>query len=85
MGAFILVTPLRAPESGSSLDDSLPAAWLPEKTPAERQQIISQLRAIEVKWARRCLFALIILIATVAVVGTTTWGIIKITRGLQSL
>lgn len=79
MGAAILLTPLRQPESSS-----LPASWLPEKTPAERQQIISRLRTIEVKWARRCLFALLILIVAVAGIGATVWGVLKLTHGLQS-
>ncbi|KAE9411402.1 hypothetical protein BT96DRAFT_789954, partial [Gymnopus androsaceus JB14] len=74
MGACILLTPLSPPTAPES--SSLPASWLPEKTPAERQQIISRLRTIEVKWARRCLFALLILIVAVAGIGATVWGIL---------
>ncbi|KAJ3748818.1 hypothetical protein DFH05DRAFT_1439159 [Lentinula detonsa] len=88
MGALILLTPLRAPEdsysSSSSSTSSLPAAWLPEKTPAEKQQIISTMRSVEVKWAWRCFIALCILIFSVAAIVSLAWGILKVTRGLQS-
>ncbi|KAJ3883557.1 hypothetical protein F5051DRAFT_493685 [Lentinula edodes] len=85
MGALILLTPLRAPEpSSSSSSSSLPAAWLPEKTSAEKQQIVSRMRSVEVKWARRCLTALCILIVSVVAIVATTWGILKVTRGSQS-
>ncbi|KAJ3758196.1 hypothetical protein EV360DRAFT_94799 [Lentinula raphanica] len=76
MGALILLTPLRAPEPSSS--STLPVAWLPEKTPAEKQQIISRLRSAEIKWAWRCLIALCILLVAVAVIVTITWGILKV-------
>ncbi|KAJ4483337.1 hypothetical protein J3R30DRAFT_3447740 [Lentinula aciculospora] len=92
MGALILLTPLRAPEpsltsfsspSSASSDSSLPAAWLPEKTPAEKQQIISRMRSVEVKWAWRCLIALCIFLVSVVAIVATTWGIIKITQKLS--
>jgi hypothetical protein len=57
-GAFILLSPLREPPSTS---DSIPA-WMPEKTEEERQQIIANIREVELKWARRCLWAFVILI-----------------------
>ncbi|KAJ3724581.1 hypothetical protein C8R42DRAFT_708652 [Lentinula raphanica] len=76
MGALILLTPLRAPEPSSS--STLPVAWLPEKTPAEKQQIISRMRSAEIKWAWRCLIALCILLVAVAAIVTVTWGILKV-------
>ncbi|KIK67341.1 hypothetical protein GYMLUDRAFT_105917, partial [Collybiopsis luxurians FD-317 M1] len=75
MGSLILLTPLRAPECPS--DSSLPASWLPEKTPAEREHIISKMRAVEVKWARRCLTALAIFVLVTVAIVVTTWGILK--------
>ncbi|KAF9070576.1 hypothetical protein BDP27DRAFT_1419817 [Rhodocollybia butyracea] len=100
MGAFILLSPLRAPESSlppppsslssssSSADassaSSLPASWLPEKTPAERELIVSKMRSVEVKWAKRCLYALCILGATLVAVGLTIWAVLRISRGLEA-
>lgn len=56
-GAFILVSPLRAPED-----------WELEKTEAERQELIAVMRRTEMKWARRCLLALVILCVAIAVI-----------------
>jgi len=65
-GAFILFSPLREPPAAS---DSVPA-WMPEKTEAERLQIIAEMRKVELKWARRSLYALLvtIVLATAAAV-----------------
>ncbi|KAJ7220132.1 hypothetical protein GGX14DRAFT_585730 [Mycena pura] len=70
LGVVILLSPLRAPPP-----DTTPGAWLPEKTDAERQLIIKRLRTVELKWARRCLFALIALIHVIiaVVIGVVTW------------
>ncbi|KAJ6630949.1 hypothetical protein B0H10DRAFT_1773144 [Mycena sp. CBHHK59/15] len=70
MGVIILLSPLRAPAPANT-----PGAWLPEKTEAERQLIIARMRTVELKWARRCLYALLALIHVViaVVIGVVTW------------
>ncbi|KAF7330270.1 hypothetical protein MVEN_02464900 [Mycena venus] len=70
MGVFILLSPLRAPTPANT-----PGAWLPEKTDAERQLIIKRMRTVELKWARRCLYALLALIHVIIaiVIGVVTW------------
>ncbi|PPQ64970.1 hypothetical protein CVT24_008158 [Panaeolus cyanescens] len=55
-GAFILLSPLREPPA--TTDDT--PAWMPEKTEAEKQAIIEKIRNVELKWAKRCLAALVI-------------------------
>ena len=57
-GSLILLSPLRAPED-----------WEPSKPEYERQELIESMRRTEIKWARRCLGALIIFsLITIAVV-----------------
>ncbi|KAF9530678.1 hypothetical protein CPB83DRAFT_738531, partial [Crepidotus variabilis] len=63
-GAFILLSPLREPPTAS---DSAPS-WMPEKTEEERQRIIADIREVELKWARRCLYAFLTL-TTLATTG----------------
>ncbi|KAJ7116442.1 hypothetical protein C8R44DRAFT_879812 [Mycena epipterygia] len=74
MGVIILLSPLRAPAPANT-----PGAWLPEKTDAERQLIIQRMRTVELKWARRCLYALLALIHIViaVVIGVVTWHALK--------
>ncbi|KAF8151724.1 hypothetical protein B0H34DRAFT_862103 [Crassisporium funariophilum] len=72
-GAFILLSPLREPQSTS---DSVPA-WMPEKTEAERQQIIAEMRQVELKWAHRSLYALIILIVLALGTGVAAWALLR--------
>lgn len=71
MGAWILWSPLRAPSNESDAE----LAWMPEKTEAERQKIIENMRAAEVKWAYRCLWALLILILLGTIGGIAAWAI----------
>ncbi|TFK75117.1 hypothetical protein BDN72DRAFT_811302 [Pluteus cervinus] len=71
LGALILASPLREPAPTAS------GSWLPEKTEEERQQIILQMREVEVKWALRCLFALFILIAVGVAFGLAAWFYLK--------
>ncbi|OSD08189.1 hypothetical protein PYCCODRAFT_1358373 [Trametes coccinea BRFM310] len=59
-GAFILLSPLQAP-----------ADWETSKPEYERQEIIESMRRTEVKWAKRCLVALLITILLVAAIATT--------------
>ena len=48
-GAFILLSPLHAPED-----------WEESKPEFVRQELIESMRRTELKWARRCLYALIV-------------------------
>lgn len=58
-GAFILISPLRAPED-----------WELTKTEGEREELIQSMRRTEMKWAKRCLiaFSVLALIVTAIVV-----------------
>ena len=72
-GAFILLSPLREPPATS---DEVPA-WMPEKTEAERQQIIAEMRKVELKWARRSLFALLMTITLAISAGVAAWVLMR--------
>jgi len=50
---------------------------MPEKTEAERQQIIAEIRTVEVKWAKRCLWAILILIIVSAVAAVSAWAVMR--------
>ncbi|KAI0707971.1 hypothetical protein C8Q76DRAFT_860148 [Earliella scabrosa] len=65
-GAFILLSPLRAPED-----------WETTKPEYERQELIESMRRTELKWAKRCLYALIITILLVAII---VLGVVFATR-----
>jgi len=71
MGALILVSPLRAPPPTPSY------SWLPDKTESERQAVINKMRAEEVKWAWRCLFALLVLVIVAVVIAVSVWAVLK--------
>ncbi|KAK0498900.1 hypothetical protein EDD18DRAFT_54750 [Armillaria luteobubalina] len=71
MGAFILLSPLHEPEPEPS------DAWLPDKTDAEKQLIISRLRKAELKWARRSLFAFVLLVIVAVAGGLAAWAITR--------
>ena len=73
-GAFILLSPLREPPTSTS--DSVPT-WMPEKTESERQQIIAEMRKVELKWARRSLIALLITIFLAIAAGVTAWALVR--------
>jgi hypothetical protein len=47
--------------------------WLPEKTEAEKKEILQKMRAAEVKWAKRCLAALVVLLGVGATSGLLVW------------
>ncbi|KAJ7880970.1 hypothetical protein B0H14DRAFT_2435426 [Mycena olivaceomarginata] len=70
-GIIILLSPLRAPAATPS------AAWLPEKMDAERQVIINRMRTAELKWAKRCLYALVTLLVVAAVISVAVWAILR--------
>ncbi|TRM64420.1 hypothetical protein BD626DRAFT_491755 [Schizophyllum amplum] len=71
IGSCILLTPLTAPAAPS--DEDVEAAWMPEKTAEERARIVAHIRSVEVKWAKRCLYAFIALILLGAVAGIAGW------------
>lgn len=50
LGALILASPLRAPVD-----------FEPTKTDAERQELVGAMRKVELKWAKRCAWALVVL------------------------
>ncbi len=54
-GALILLSPLRAPSD-----------WEEEKPESERAELIESMRRTEVRWARRCLVALVVFVLAVA-------------------
>ncbi|KIY49214.1 hypothetical protein FISHEDRAFT_23881, partial [Fistulina hepatica ATCC 64428] len=70
MGAFILNSPLTMPPPE---EDGTPS-WLPEKTDAERQELLHEMRHVEVKWAKRCLYALLGLVVLIAAVAVAVWA-----------
>ncbi|KAI0646466.1 hypothetical protein C8Q79DRAFT_962780 [Trametes meyenii] len=59
-GAFILMSPLQAPPD-----------WETTKPEYERQEMIESMRRTEVKWARRCLVALLVVCLAAAAVVLT--------------
>ena len=64
-GAFILLSPLQAPED-----------WESGKPEMERQELLASMRRTEMKWARRCLYALVLLsLLVVAVVVAVLMGL----------
>lgn len=72
IGAFILLSPLRPPPQKIN-EEGLPAIWLPEKTEVERLEILERMRTVEVKWARRCLWALLSLFLAVFIACMAFW------------
>lgn len=76
LGACLLLSPLRAPPTRVN-EEGMPAAWLPEKTEAERQDIIDRMRTVEVKWARRCLWALLVLLLVLSIGALACWMLLR--------
>ncbi|KAJ6466541.1 hypothetical protein C8R47DRAFT_1153613 [Mycena vitilis] len=72
MGVIVLLSPLRAPPAATPS-----AAWLPEKTDAERQVIINRMRTAELKWAKRCLYALTAFVLVAVVVALAIWAVMR--------
>ncbi|KAF9008147.1 hypothetical protein BDZ89DRAFT_1079150 [Hymenopellis radicata] len=69
LGIFILFSPLRAPDATG--------AWLPDKTDAEKQVVIDRIRTAEIKWARRCLVALLVVTLFGIVAGVSIWAALR--------
>ncbi|KAJ7183188.1 hypothetical protein C8R46DRAFT_1066212 [Mycena filopes] len=72
MGVVILMSPLRAPPAATPS-----AAWLPEKTEAERQVLIDRMRTAELKWAKRCLYALLVLVLVAVIISLAAWATLR--------
>ncbi|KAK7461976.1 hypothetical protein VKT23_008408 [Stygiomarasmius scandens] len=79
LGALILSSPLRMPDTSTSSDPSS-SSWLPDKSEDEKKEILGKMRATEVKWAKRCFVALIVLfvacgcVVLVALCVHKSWG-----------
>ncbi|KAH6901508.1 hypothetical protein BKA70DRAFT_1308869 [Coprinopsis sp. MPI-PUGE-AT-0042] len=71
-GAFILISPLREPPS-----NEVSPTWMPEKTEAERQAFIDHMRKAELKWAKRCLWALLTLVTLALIGGLAAWMLLR--------
>ncbi|KAI0777264.1 hypothetical protein BD413DRAFT_601726 [Trametes elegans] len=65
-GAFILLSPLEAPSD-----------WESSKPEYERQEIIESMRRTEIKWAKRCLWALLATALVAAAVITIALLVMK--------
>ena len=63
IGSIILCVPLRAP-----------AEWEPTKSREERAELITHMRQTEVRWAKRCLIALVFLIISIFLIALTIWS-----------
>ena len=50
---------------------------MPEKTEEERQQIIADIRKVELKWARRCLYAFLAVGVLVTAASVTAWLVLR--------
>jgi len=62
MGIAILLSPLRTP-----------ADWGIDKTEEERATVLKHLRAEEVKWAKKCLWATLVLLVVLGLVGVAIY------------
>ncbi|TDL24521.1 hypothetical protein BD410DRAFT_896723 [Rickenella mellea] len=69
LGALILLIPLSAPTT-----------WLPTKSAAERAAVVQRVRVAEVKWAKRSLTALCVLLV---IAGLATAISVSIMRNMQ--
>lgn len=76
LGACVLMSELQTPEA-PSFDEPEHLAWLPDKTQAERDAIVQEMRRVELKWARRCLAASVIFCALLLVGGLLIWAVLN--------
>ncbi|KAG6331811.1 hypothetical protein ID866_7279 [Astraeus odoratus] len=66
LGAIILVSPLNAP-----------ADFEPEKSDAERREVVQLMRTTELRWARRCAWALLVLLVVLGTVAGVVAAVMK--------
>jgi hypothetical protein len=62
MGIAILMSPLQIPDD-----------WETGKTEDERAAVLARLRADEVKWGWRCLWATVVLVCVLGIVGAVIY------------
>lgn len=72
IGAWILWSPPRAFNNHSGIETT----WMADKTELECQSIIGEMRRAEVRWALRCIWALLILILLGICSGIMTWVVL---------
>ena len=51
---------------------------MPETTEGERKEIIAILREVELKWAKRCLCAILILTVFAVLGGVSAWAVLHL-------
>ncbi|EPQ53537.1 hypothetical protein GLOTRDRAFT_45136 [Gloeophyllum trabeum ATCC 11539] len=56
---------------------SAPAEWHAEKPEMERQELLNIMRRTEVRWAKRCAFALVLLLLVVGVAVGVGFGVMR--------
>ncbi|KAI6142620.1 hypothetical protein BKA82DRAFT_741431 [Pisolithus tinctorius] len=66
LGAMILLSPLHAP-----------AEFEPTKPEADRQQLIRMIRDAEIRWAKRCAWALLILVLALGIMAGAVVAVVK--------
>lgn len=87
-GALMLITPLRSPNPLSPLAAS--SAWPPNTeliawcnenihTEADKLAFLARMQEVEMKWARRCLIALSMVICFSVAIAATIVGVLKVT------
>ncbi|PPQ73886.1 hypothetical protein CVT24_011945 [Panaeolus cyanescens] len=88
-GALMLITPLRSPNPLSP--EAIASAWPPNpelvawvnehlRTEEDKQAFLEKMQQVEMKWAKRCLLAIILLVAFCAAIGLMIFGVLKGTR-----
>jgi hypothetical protein len=82
----MLITPLRSPNPLSPLSSS---AWPPNtelitwcneniRTEADKLAFLAKMQEVEMKWARRCLIALSMVLCFSVAIGATIVGVLKV-------
>jgi len=91
-GALMLVTPLRSPNpfdpqaALSQLSGWPPRtefiAWCNEniRTEEDKAEYLAKMHAAEMKWAKRCLLALVLLICFAVAIGATIFAVVKVQK-----
>ncbi|KAF9050425.1 hypothetical protein BJ165DRAFT_1525651 [Panaeolus papilionaceus] len=86
-GALMLVTPLRSPNPLSP--EALASAWPPNhelvawvnehlRTEEDKEAFLMKMQQVEIKWAKRCLLAIVLLIGFSALIGLIIFGVLKV-------
>jgi hypothetical protein len=81
----MLITPFRSPDPFSPLAALPPnaelIAWFNENIRTEEDKVtfLERMHEVEMKWAKRCLIALAMLVCFSVAIGATVLGITKVT------